>query len=85
MRHTTLFRQIKDQLAEWFFRRDLDETHDRALRYGMEQATRILSFHLDKEKEKIKMTPTERKGYEKAQQVFRDTRAGLKAHFGADL
>lgn len=85
MRHTTLFRQIKDALAEAFFRKDLDETHDRALRYGMEQATRILSFQLETQKERIKMTPTERKGYEKAQQVFADSRAGIKAHFGANV
>lgn len=85
MRHTTLFRQIKDALAELFFSRDLDETHDRALRYGMEQAVRILSFQMETQKEKIKMTPTERKGYEKAQQVFADSRAGIKAHFGANV
>ena len=85
MRHTTLFRQIKDALAELFFRRDLDETHDRALRYGVEQATRILSFQIDKEKEKIKMTPAERRGYEKAQQVFQDVRYSFRGQFGADL
>lgn len=85
MRHTTLFRQIKDALAELFFRRDLDETHDRALRYGIEQAVKTLSFHLEVQKEKIKMTPTERKGYEKAQQVFADTRIRLASHTGADL
>lgn len=85
MRHTTLFRQIKDQLAEWFFRRDLDETHDRALRYGVEQATRILSFQMDTQKEKIKMTPAERRGYEKAQQVFTDVRYSFRGQFGANL
>jgi hypothetical protein len=81
----TFWRELKEQLGDWFFSRELDETHDRALRYGIEQATKTLSFHLELQKGKIKMTPTERKGYEKAQQVFADTRIRLASHTGADL
>lgn len=82
---TNFWRDLKDALGDFFFGRELDETHDRALRYGIEQATRTLSFQLEVQKEKIKMTPTERKGYEKAQQVFKDTRIRLASHTGADL
>ena len=85
MRALTLAKELKEQFADWFFSRELDETHDRALRYGMEQAARILSFQMETQKEKIKMTPAERRGYEKAQQVFLDTRSGIKANFGANL
>lgn len=82
---TNFWRDLKDALGDWFFSRELDEAHDRALRYGIEQATKTLSFQLEVQKEKIKMTPTERKGYEKAQQVFKDTRIRLASHTGADL
>ena len=85
MRALTLAKELKEQLADWFFSRELDETHDRALRYGMEQATRILSFQLETQKEKIKMTPTELKGYEKAQAVFAETRASIRGNFGANV
>jgi len=51
----------------------------------MEQATRILSFQIETQKEKIKMTPTELKGYEKAQAVFAETRASIRGNFGANV
>jgi hypothetical protein len=81
----TFWREVKEQLGDWFFSRELDDAHDRALRYGIEQATKTLSFQLEINKTKIKMTPTERKGYEKAQQVFADTRIRLASHTGADV
>jgi len=66
--------EIKYQIADKFFAKELDEAYDMGMRVGAEFATRTLSFRVSLNSEKVKMTPTEKKGYEKAIQVIEDVK-----------
>jgi hypothetical protein len=78
-------KEIKFQIADKLFTRELDETHDRAFRAGVAYAVHKFSFDADIQIEKIKMTKVERKGYEKCQQVMKDTRKTIQRQTKADV
>jgi len=78
-------KEIKFQIADKVFSRELDETHDRAFRAGVAYAVRKISFDSDIQIEKIQMTKVERKGYEKCQQVIQDTRKTIQRQTRADV
>jgi hypothetical protein len=66
--------EFKYQIADKLFAKELDEAYDMGIRMGAEFATRTLSFRVSLNSEKVKMTPTEKKGYEKAIQVIEDVK-----------
>lgn len=74
-----VFREIKYQIADKLFARELDETHKRAFIAGVEYAVRNISFDCEVQIDKIQLTKVERKGYEKCQQVIQDTRKRVVA------
>jgi hypothetical protein len=74
MRFIDGLREVKYQIADKLFARELDEAYDMGMRVGAEFATRTLSFRVNLNSEKVKMTPTEKKGYEKAIQVIEDVK-----------
>jgi hypothetical protein len=76
---------IKYELAEVVFAKELDETHRRAFNAGVVYATRKISFEADLNLEKIIMTKTEKKGYEKCLQIVQDAKTKLKFLTGAPL
>jgi hypothetical protein len=67
-------RELKYQIADKLFAKELDEAYDMGIRAGAEFATRTLSFRVNLNSEKVKMTPTEKKGYSKALQVIEDVK-----------
>lgn len=67
-------RELKYQVADKLFAKELDEAYDMGIRAGAEFATRTLSFRVNLNSEKVKMTPTEKKGYAKALQVIEDVK-----------
>ena len=66
--------ELKYQIADKLFTKELDEAYDMGIRAGAEFATRTLSFRVGLNAEKIKLTKVERSGYEKAIQVIEDTK-----------
>ena len=76
---------IKYELAEVVFAKELDETHRRAFNAGVVYATRKISFEADINLDKLIMTKTEKKGYEKCLQIIQDAKTRLKHLTGAPL
>lgn len=67
-------KELKYQIADKLFAKELDEAYDMGIRAGAEFATRTLSFRVNLNSEKVKMTPTEKKGYSKALRVIEDVK-----------
>jgi hypothetical protein len=78
-------REAKYRIADVLFARELDETHNRAFKAGVAYAVHKISFDTDINVEKIKMTKVERKGYEKCQQVIKDSRVRIQHQTKADV
>ncbi len=76
---------IKYELAEVVFAKELDETHRRAFNAGVVYATRKISFEADINANKVIMTKTEKKGYEKCLMIIQTSRERLKHLTGAPL
>lgn len=74
MKLISVLRELKYQIADKLFAKELDEAYDMGIRAGAEFATRTLSFRVNLNSEKVKMTPTEKKGYSKALQVIEDVK-----------
>ena len=72
------WRTIKYQIADKLFAFELDEAYDMGIRMGAEYATHVISFRTKLNSEKIKLTKTEKQGYEKAIQVIQDCKPQIE-------
>ena len=72
------WRTMKYQIADKLFAFELDEAYDMGIRIGAEYATHVISFRTSLNSEKIQLTKTEKKGYEKAIQVIQDCKPQIE-------
>lgn len=72
------WRNMKYQIADKLFAFELDEAYDMGIRVGAEYATHVISFRTSLNSEKIQLTKTEKKGYEKALQVIQDCKPQIE-------
>ena len=79
------WRNLKYQIADKFFAYELDEAYDMGIRIGAEFATHIISFRVNLNSEKIKLTKVEKQGYEKAIQVIQDCKPQIEERCKAYL
>ena len=76
------WREMKYWVADKLFNYELDDAYHMGIRSGSQFATQKLSFALELKNTRLKMTPTEKRGYEKALEVFRDERANVEKSTG---
>jgi hypothetical protein len=79
------WRNLKYQIADKLFAYELDEAYDMGIRIGAEFATHIISFRVNLNSEKIKLTKVEKQGYEKAIQVIQDCKPQIEERCKAYL
>ena len=77
--------ELKYQIADKLFAKELDEAYGMGMRVGAEYAARIISFRVNLNSEKIKLTKTERAGYLKALDVIQDCKPQIEEKTGATL
>lgn len=78
MKISKAWRDLKYQIADKLFAFELDEAYDMGIRVGAEYATHVISFRTSLNSEKIQLTKTEKKGYEKALQVIQDCKPQIE-------
>lgn len=76
------WRELKYRIADALFNYELDDAYRMGLQAGTEFATRKLSFALELKMESIELTPTEKRGYEKAIEVFKAERHNVEVSAG---
>lgn len=78
MKLSKAWRNLKYQIADKLFAYELDEAYDMGIRMGAEYATHVISFRVNLNSEKIKLTKVEKQGYEKAIQVIQDCKPQIE-------
>lgn len=76
------WRELKYQIADKLFNYELDDAYRMGIQSGSEFVTRKLSFALEMKADAIKMTPTEKRGYQKALEVFQEERISVERSTG---
>lgn len=77
--------RIYEWLADTFFSRELDKTHDRAFRAGVAHALAKVKFDLDTKLTTLEMSKTELKGFQRCMDQVENTRSKLTYTTGARL
>lgn len=77
--------ELKYQIADKLFAKELDEAYGMGMRVGAEYAARIISFRVNLNSEKIKLTRVEKQGYLKALNVIQDCKPQIEEKTGATL
>ena len=77
--------EIKYQIADKLFAKELDEAYSMGIRVEAEYATRIISFRVNLNSEKIKLTKTEKQGFLKALDIIQDCKPQIEEKTGATL
>lgn len=77
--------ELKYQIADKLFAKELDEAYGMGMRVGAEYAARIISFRVNLNSEKVKLTKTEKQGYLKALDVIQDCKPQIEEKTGATL
>jgi hypothetical protein len=85
MKLKTALSELKYQIADKLFAKELDEAYGMGMRIGAEFATRIISFRVNLNSEKIKLTKVERQGYLKALDIIQDCKPHIEEKTGATL
>lgn len=85
MKLKTALSELKYQIADKLFAKELDEAYGMGMRVGAEYAARIISFRVNLNSEKIKLTKTEKQGYLKALDVIQDCKPQIEEKTGATL
>lgn len=75
-------KEIKYQIADKLFAKELDEAYEMGIRAGAEFATRKLSFEV-KLKRQLQLTKTEDRGYEKAIEAIERVKPEIQRTTGA--
>lgn len=81
----SIWQRIYEWLADTFFSRELDKTHDRAFRAGVAHALAKVKFDLDTKATTIQLSKTELKGWQRACDQIDKTRTKLIYTTGARL
>jgi hypothetical protein len=79
------WREIKYWIADNLFEYELDEAYRLGMKEGAAYATQWLSFRVEINLDRVKMTKTEKSGYQKAIEVMRDERKEIKLRTGASV
>ena len=85
MKLKVVLSELKYQIADKLFAKELDEAYSMGMRVGAEYAARIISFRVNLNSEKIKLTKTEKQGYLKALDVIQDCKPQIEEKTGATL
>lgn len=80
-----ILKEIKYEIADKWFKADMDEAFQMGIREGARFAAQKITFQLDLQGERIQMTKTEKKGYMKAVEVAQEQRRIVKQETGALL
>ena len=81
----SIWQRIYEWLADTFFSRELDKTHDRAFRAGVAHALAKVKFDLDTKAISLELSKTEMKGWQRACDQIDKTRSILTYTTGARL
>ena len=81
----SIWQRIYEWLADTFFSRELDATHNRAFRAGVAHALAKVKFDLDTKVISLEMSKTEMKGWQRACDQIDNTRSKLTYTTGARL
>ena len=76
---------IKYEIADKLFARELDEAYNAGIRIGAEYATKKISFRLRAAKESTKLTKTQEVGYAKALEMVQEVKPEITRQTGAML
>lgn len=79
------WQKIYEWLADTFFSRELDATHNRAFRAGVAHALAKVKFDLDTKVISLELSKTEMKGWQRACDQIDNTRSKLTYTTGARL
>lgn len=78
-------REIKYQIADKLFTKELDEAFQMGIREGATFATRKISFDIELKANRADMTKTQKIGYDKAIANLGDIRKEIKEKTGAQF
>ena len=81
----SIWQKIYEWLADTFFSRELDATHNRAFRAGVAHALAKVKFDLDTKVISLELSKTEMKGWQRACDQIDNTRSKLTYTTGARL
>ena len=81
----SIWQRIYEWLADTFFSRELDKTHDRAFRAGVAHALAKVKFDLDTKITTKQLNKTEMRGWQMACDQIDKTRSMLTYTTGARL
>lgn len=74
---------IKYEIADKLFARELDEAYEHGIRAGAEYATRTISFKVGLKGESKELTKTQKLGYDKANAVVQACKDDIRKTTGA--
>ena len=77
--------ELKYQIADKLFTKELDEAFRHGMQEGAQYATTWITMRVEINKDRIKMSKTQVAGYEKALEVIKDERKEIALRTGAKL
>lgn len=80
-----VLREIKYQIADKLFCKEMDEAYSMGIRVGAEYAARTISFRVDVKESRQDLTKTQKIGYDKAYQIIQDCKPDIEKTTGATL
>lgn len=79
------WKELKYQIADKLFNKELDEAYSMGLRGGAEYATRKISMQLYIEQPKQDLTKTQSLGYDKANEIVQGCKQDIREKTGASV
>lgn len=76
---------LKYEIADLLFGRELDESYEMGIRVGAEYAARTISFRVGAKEASQDLTKTQKIGYDKANQIVQDCKPDIERTTGATL
>lgn len=76
---------IKYEIADKLFARELDEAYEHGIRAGAEYATRTISFRVNVKEAAQGLTKTQKIGYDKANAIVQSCKTDIANTTGAML
>lgn len=74
---------LKYEIADWLFGKQLDEAYEMGIRVGAEYATRTISFRVGLKGDSEEMTKTQKIGYQLASDVVQSCKPDIAKTTGA--
>lgn len=79
------WKEFKYQIADFIFRKELDEAFDMGKKHGAEYATKKISGRLSMPSPKEELTKTQLIGYDKANQLVQACKYDIRVNTGANV